>query len=158
MKSPNVTSGDVAPVGGARAEHQVRAYTRGVRLNHVTVAVSDVERSVSFYEQLGLEQIVASYPSYARFVCPDGDSTISLAALPDGESLPPPTISVHFECDDLDGTVSDLKAGGIAFEQEPIDQPYLWREAILRDPDGNVIFLYSAGENRLNPPWRLRES
>jgi hypothetical protein len=33
--------------------------------------------------------------------------------------------------------------------------PYLWREAFLRDPDGNVIVLFSAGENRLNPPWRL---
>ena len=43
----------------------------------------------------------------------------------------------------------------VRFEQDPTDQPYLWREAILRDPDGNVLFLFSAGENRLDPPWRL---
>jgi hypothetical protein len=41
---------------------------------------------------------------------------------------------------------------------DPTDQPYLWREAFLRDPDGNLIVLFSAGENRLNPPWRLPKS
>jgi hypothetical protein len=58
----------------------------------------------------------------------------------------------------LDEKVADLESKGIAFEQSPLDQPYLWREAILKDPDGNVIFLFNAGENRLNPPWRLPES
>ena len=32
---------------------------------------------------------------------------------------------------------------------------WLWREARLVDPSGNVICLYHAGENRLNPPWRV---
>jgi catechol 2,3-dioxygenase-like lactoylglutathione lyase family enzyme len=129
-----------------------------MRLNHVTVAVSDVERAVDFYKRLGLRQIVANYPHYARFACPDGDSTFSLAALPPGQQLPPPSTTVHFECDDLDRTVADLKAGGIAFEQDPVDQPYLWREAILEDPDGNVLFLFHAGTNRLDPPWRLADA
>jgi catechol 2,3-dioxygenase-like lactoylglutathione lyase family enzyme len=126
-----------------------------VRLNHVTIGVTDVERSVDFYRRLGLVQIVAAYPNYARFVCPDGDSTFSLHRVPRGEAVPPGPTSVHFECDDLDRTVDELKAKGIEFDQDPTDQPYLWREAILRDPDGNVIFLFSAGEARLNPPWRL---
>ena len=62
---------------------------------------------------------------------------------------------MHFECDDLDGKVAELKARGVAFDMDPTDQPWLWREAILRDPDGNVLYLFSAGENRLEPPWRL---
>jgi catechol 2,3-dioxygenase-like lactoylglutathione lyase family enzyme len=126
-----------------------------VRLNHVTVGVTDIERSVEFYKRLGLEQIVANYPSYARFVCPDGDATFSLHGLEPGQELPQQSTSVHFECDDVDGTVAALKANGIAFDMDPTDQPYLWREAVLRDPDGNVIILFNAGENRLNPPWRL---
>jgi catechol 2,3-dioxygenase-like lactoylglutathione lyase family enzyme len=128
-----------------------------VRLNHVTVSVSDIERAVEFYKRLGLVQIVASYPHYARFVCPDGDSTFSLHGLGAGEAVPPSATSVHFECDDLDERVAELKEKGVAFEQDPVDQPYLWREAILRDPDGNAIFLFKAGENRLNPPWRLAD-
>jgi len=126
-----------------------------VRLNHVTIAVSDIARAVDFYKRLGLVQIVANYPHYARFVCPDGDSTFSLAALGSGATVPAALTSVHFECDDLDERVAALKADGIAFEQDPVDQPYLWREAILKDPDGNTIFLFRAGENRLDPPWRL---
>ena len=126
-----------------------------MRLNHVTIAVSDIARAVDFYKRLGLVQIVANYPHYARFVCPDGDSTFSLAGLGSGASVPAASTSVHFECDDLDERVAALKADGIAFEQDPVDQPYLWREAILKDPDGNTIFLFRAGENRLDPPWRL---
>jgi catechol 2,3-dioxygenase-like lactoylglutathione lyase family enzyme len=126
-----------------------------VDLNHVTVSVTDIERSVEFYERLGLRQIVASYPSYARFVCPDGDSTLSLHGLEAGVELPQQMTTVHFECDDVDAQVATLKAEGVEFDMDPTDQPYLWREAILRDPDGNVIFLFHAGENRLDPPWRL---
>jgi len=129
--------------------------TQPMRLNHVTVAVTDLPRSVAFYKQLGLEQIVGGTDHYARFLCPDGDSTFSLHVLPPGETVPPPTTTVHFECDDLDGEVAELKAGGVAFDMDPTDQPWLWREAILRDPDGNVLYLFSAGENRLDPPWRL---
>ena len=126
-----------------------------MRLNHVTVAVSDIERAVEFYKRLGLIQIVTSYPTYARFACPDGDSTFSLHGLGPDATVPPQTTSVHFECADLDARVAELKQKGVVFEQDPVDQPYLWREAILKDPDGNTIFLFFAGENRLNPPWRL---
>ena len=31
------------------------------------------------------------------------------------------------------------------------------REARLRDPDGNIIFFYKAGENRRFPPWRMED-
>lgn len=37
----------------------------------------------------------------------------------------------------------------------PQDERWLWREARLPDPSGNVICLYWAGVNRLNPPWRV---
>lgn len=58
----------------------------------------------------------------------------------------------------MDAHVAELSAKGIEFEQDPTDQPYLWREAVLRDPDGHLVFLYHAGANRLNPPWRLSSS
>jgi catechol 2,3-dioxygenase-like lactoylglutathione lyase family enzyme len=126
-----------------------------VRLNHVTVTVSDLERAVSFYRRLGLQQLVSSPPHYARFVAPDGDTTFSLHALGTGKDVPGSGTSVHFECDRLDETVAGLEAEGFEFDMDPTDQPYLWREAILRDPDGNTIFLFHAGENRLDPPWKL---
>ena len=38
-------------------------------------------------------------------------------------------------------------------------QPSSWDEVpeTLRDPDGNVVFLYKAGEARRFPPWRMAE-
>ena len=122
-----------------------------MRLNQVTLAVSDLRRSVDYYRRLGLQQIVAA-EDYARFACPDGDSTLSLER---ADTVPSSATTVYFECDDLDAAVSRLKESGLRVEHDPIDQPWLWREARLRDPDGNPLCLFHAGENRLNPPWRL---
>jgi predicted enzyme related to lactoylglutathione lyase len=66
-----------------------------------------------------------------------------------------PGLIVYFEVEDLDGRCRELEAAGIAFDREPRDEPWLWREARLRDPSGNVICLYRAGEHRKNPPWRI---
>jgi catechol 2,3-dioxygenase-like lactoylglutathione lyase family enzyme len=123
-----------------------------VRLNHVTLAVKDVELSARFYARLGLVQIVASYPDYARFVAPTGDTTLSLER---NKSFDKPGATIHFEVEDVDRTVEQLEQAGVSFASGPVDQPYLWREATLRDPDGHTIFIYHAGVNRLDPPWRL---
>ncbi len=124
-----------------------------MRLNHVTLAVSDVESSARFYAHLGLQQIVADYPDYARFVAPQGDTTLSLHRAE--HPSPKPGGSIHFEVDDVDHAVAELKRAGLRFACDPVDQPYLWREASLLDPDGHRVFIYHAGKNRLDPPWRL---
>jgi catechol 2,3-dioxygenase-like lactoylglutathione lyase family enzyme len=124
-----------------------------MRLNHVTLIVSDFERSKGFYAGLGLTQIVDAPPRYARFALPDGDATLSIEVT--GEPPQSPRAQLFLECDALDDTVANLKKHGFAFDQDPTDMPYLWREARLRDPDGHDIRLYYAGENRLNPPWKI---
>ena len=122
-----------------------------MRLNQVTVTVSDIGAGIAFYRKLGLTLIVES-PHYARFACPEGGSTFSIHA---GEIQATPTTVVYFENDDLDAAVEKLKQEGLAFDTEPGDQRWLWREARLRDPSGNPICLFHAGENRLHPPWRI---
>ena len=125
-----------------------------MRLNQVTVRVTDVHQAFEFYKGLGLIPIVGGLDHYARFLCPEGDSTFSIERITEGR--PHSTTTVYFECDHLDAKVAELKAKGYALEQDPVDQSWLWREAYLRDPDGNVICLFHAGENRINPPWRLK--
>jgi catechol 2,3-dioxygenase-like lactoylglutathione lyase family enzyme len=122
-------------------------------LNQITVPAIDVAASVEFYKQLGLLLIVDSVPRYARFECPDGNSTLSVERV---ENLAGgPGIVIYFECEQLDAAVDSLKAKGIVIDSDPVNQSWLWREARLRDPAGNSIYLYYAGENRKNPPWRL---
>lgn len=127
-----------------------------MNLNQVTLPSTSLELSAAFYQQLGLTLIVNSIPRYARFECPDGSSTLSLhqvEKVAEGEG-----IILYFECEQLDQTVQDLLKANIAFETEPEDQPWLWREARLKDPDGHQIILYHAGDNRKNPPWRVSTS
>jgi catechol 2,3-dioxygenase-like lactoylglutathione lyase family enzyme len=125
-----------------------------MRLNQVTVAVRDVDSATTFYQMLGLKMIVRA-DHYARFLCPDGESTFSihLSDAPIGSST-----VVYFECEELDSTVRQLKATGLVFESDPKDQPWLWREAYLFDPSGNRICLFYGGKNRIDPPWRIPES
>ncbi len=123
-----------------------------MELNQVTLAVTDIPRAVAFYKRLGFKQIVDA-PHYARFECrPDAPS---LSVLLDSPTATNDGVEIYFECEDVDDEVERLRSEGIELEAEPVDQSWLWREAYLRDPDGNRICIYRAGENRLNPPWRL---
>ena len=125
-----------------------------LRLNQVTVTGTNYERSVDFYRRLGLRQIVDNPPDYARFET-GGGVTLSVQIDPDEKIIA--TTGVYLECDDLDERVELLARSGIPFEHGPRNQPWMWREARLRDPDGNIIFLYKAGEARRFPPWRIQD-
>jgi catechol 2,3-dioxygenase-like lactoylglutathione lyase family enzyme len=127
-----------------------------MRLNQVTLPCRDLDRAKAFYRTLGFTLIVDSPPHYARLEAPEGGATLSLHlddATPKG-AWP----QIYFECDDLDARVHALKAKGITFDLEPTDQSWGWREALLRDPEGNALCLYRAGAYRLNPPWRVKET
>jgi hydroxymethylpyrimidine/phosphomethylpyrimidine kinase len=116
-----------------------------LRLNQITLAASDHAASLDFYRTLGLELIVDAAPDYARFVAPGG-ATLSIHR---------GTAGTYFECNDLDAEVARLQKAGVTFDKLPTDQPWLWKEAWTRDPAGNAICLYTAGENRRFPPWRV---
>ena len=124
-----------------------------MNLNQVTIYSAKTVETVEFFEKLGLRRIVDSLPRYARLECPDGESTLSVNIGDD--AVPTKNIVLYFECDDLDAKVKSLKSLGLEFTQEPTDQPWLWRQAYLPDPNGNKICLFRAGENRKNPPWRV---
>lgn len=124
-----------------------------MNLNQVTVPVRDVSRAIDFYSKLGMQLIVEALPDYARFELPEGDATFSVHrvdSMPKGEG-----IWVYFETERLDARVAELQKEGIQFEELPEDKRWLWREARLRDPDGNRLILYCAGRNRKDPPWRI---
>jgi catechol 2,3-dioxygenase-like lactoylglutathione lyase family enzyme len=124
-----------------------------MELNQVTLPVKAMDEAVCFYLNLGFMQIVDT-PHYARFSCPDGNSTFSLS-LEKGDVENHSVI--YFEHENLDELYQSLIDRGISFEQPPTEQRYLWKEAVLHDPSGNKIKLYWAGENRLNPPWKVEK-
>jgi hydroxymethylpyrimidine/phosphomethylpyrimidine kinase len=141
----------LGPIGQPKVRLDVGA---GPRLNQVTVTGTHYRRSVDFYKQLGLKQIVDNPPDYARFETAGG-ATFSVQIDPEEKIIA--TTAVYLECDDLDERVEQLARAGVPFEHGPRNQPWMWREARLRDPDGNIIFLYKAGEARRFPPWRMTD-
>ena len=124
-----------------------------MNLNQITIPSINVENAVAFYKTLGLNLIVDAIPRYVRFECPDGEATFSIHQV---ETLPKGNgITIYFEDEHLDAWVEKLQQKGIIFSELPNDKPWLWREAHLKDPDGNSIILFHAGKHRKNPPWRI---
>lgn len=124
-----------------------------MNLNQITIPSLDVSKATAFYKTLRLQLIVDALPRYVRFQCKEGDATFSIHKvneLPSGKG-----IMIYFEDEDLDNLVEQLQAKGIVFTQLPENKSWLWREAHLKDLDGNHIVLYKAGENRKNSPWRI---
>jgi catechol 2,3-dioxygenase-like lactoylglutathione lyase family enzyme len=124
-----------------------------MNLNQVTIYTDKPVETAEFFQKLGLRIIVDSLPRYARLECPDGDSTLSLQQADDVQVTN--NIVLYFECDHLDRIVDDLKSKGLIFDEDPTDRSWLWRQSYLKDPNGNRICLFHAGENRKNPPWRV---
>jgi len=120
-------------------------------LNQVTLPADDYAASLAFYEALGLTQIVASPPRYARFEM-DGGATLSFEVADGGRAG---TAEIYLHCDDVDAAHAAAVARGVVFDFAPRDETYLWRRAGTTDPAGNLIILYNAGSNQRFPPWRI---
>ncbi|MEM9263305.1 MAG: VOC family protein [Pseudomonadota bacterium] len=124
-----------------------------LRLNQITIKVSNLDRSIAFYEILGLRLIVNSPGNqYARFECADGGTTFSLSEV---ETVVPGETGLYFEVDNVTATVDALKADGMVFDTPVTDESWLWTEAWFRDPDGHKLCIYRAGKARRFPPWRV---
>lgn len=122
-----------------------------MRLNHVTLPADDYEASVAFYRMLGLKQIVAAPPRYARFAVDDG-STLSIEVMPGGRAG---SAETWLHCDDVDADTAAASARGLTPDFGPRDEDYLWRRTGFTDPAGNRIILFHAGTNQHFPPWRI---
>ncbi len=125
-----------------------------MELNQVTLPAIDVTVSIDFYTRMGFVPIVID-EHYARFQSTVGTATFSVHAV--SMLVEPSPTTIYFECVDLDADVARLQKAGFHFRQQPTMQPWLWREALLDDPSGNVICRYFAGVNRLDPPWRVKQ-
>lgn len=123
-----------------------------MKLNQVTIKSKDVSHAAQFYLKLGLELIVDASPRYVRFLCPKSESTLSISYHDIAQDN---STTLYFEVEDLDKTYKKLRQQGIEFKSLPEDKCWLWRETDLLDPDGHPLKLFSAGANRINPPWKV---
>ncbi len=146
MEAPGLGAGH-----GPMGHHKVRldCDLGGPTPNQITLPATDHAASLAFYKVLDLTPIVDSDNRYARFESAGG-TTLSIEATDEIGDTP----LLFLEVPDLDVAVAAARAHGIAVT-DPIAQSWGWREARLTDPAGNALCLYTAGEHRRFPPWRL---
>jgi lactoylglutathione lyase len=127
-----------------------------LKLNQVRLLVDHFEECKAFYRDiLGLEITFDSEDNiYAQFIA-EGvalglyhrDLMASVVGNADASDARAgkDTALLVFEVDDVDATYKALKAKGADFVKEPHDQEeWFMRVAHLRDPDGNLIELFTS--------------
>ncbi len=115
--------------------------TADVKLSHLFVFVSSIERSRAFYvDVLGME-VLLEEPGYVRIGGGDGFHI----GMEEGEpaEVGSPGIEIVIQVDDVDRRYEEMKASGVAFDAPPEDQPWGARHAWLRDPDGYRLSIFS---------------
>ncbi len=120
-----------------------------VRRAFPVLYVTDVRRSVAFYQRLGFEEVyqfpLDGDPHYVGLrredsslgICdlswPEAQLGISVGSAPRFELF----VYVHR----VDAQVDALRQAGVEVLQEPADMPWGERQAYVADPDGNPVAL-----------------
>ncbi len=111
-------------------------------VHHVSVNVSDPERSIAFYTEVLGGTVRADRPDFGI-----GGAWIDLGATQVHliEADVPPNMGQHFAIlvDDVDGVVRELRAKGMEVEDGRVVGPD--RQTFIDDPDGNAIELHQIG-------------
>ncbi|WXF92292.1 VOC family protein [Curtobacterium flaccumfaciens pv. flaccumfaciens] len=114
----------------------------------VRIITDDLEGMVAFYERITGQPAERPAPVFAQFTGPGGTlaiaSTATVAML--GGALTPATnrsVLIEFEVADVDGDFAGLQCSSDDVVLEPTTMPWGNRSALVRDPDGNVVNLFS---------------
>jgi catechol 2,3-dioxygenase-like lactoylglutathione lyase family enzyme len=124
------------------------------KLSVVGIVVDDMARSLAFYRQLGLElpadadqqpHVEAALPGGLRIAW----DTVETIRSFDPEWQPPtggPGMSLAFQFDtpaEVDSAHKQLVSLGYEGHKEPWDAFWGMRYAVVHDPDGNTVDLFS---------------
>ena len=127
------------------------------RVDHVAVWTRDLERLRAFYERwfdarAGARYASANRPGFTSYFLafPDGGARLELMALPtlvdapDGAAATPPLGWAHLALslgsrDAVDALAARMRDAGVPILSGPRVTGDGYYEAVLRDPDGNLV-------------------
>ncbi|WP_267423605.1 MULTISPECIES: VOC family protein [unclassified Curtobacterium] len=114
----------------------------------VRIVTDRLDELVAFYERVTGQQAERPAPVFAQFSGPGAvlaiASTATVAML--GGALVPAmnrSVFIEFEVVDVDGDFARLHPEPEDVVLEPTTMPWGNRSALLRDPDGNIVNLFS---------------
>lgn len=121
-----------------------------MNLVSIRIITKDVERLVSFYEVVSGSAAIRYTPDFAELVTPQGTlaigSTRTLSAFGAEKEIQPETnrnVIIEFLVHDVDAEFARLTNQVAAFLQKPTTMPWGNRSLLFRDPDGNLVNLFT---------------
>ncbi len=116
-----------------------------LEIAYVTVYVTDLARSLAFYEKvLGLK-VHFSEPKFSYASVAAGPIRMGLAQVDPKDEQSRGLVGRHtglaFGTRDLEAAHAQLAAKGVQFPMKPAKQPWGGFMALFADPDGNVFYL-----------------
>jgi catechol 2,3-dioxygenase-like lactoylglutathione lyase family enzyme len=120
-------------------------------IDNVGVAVTDLARSVAFYEKLGFTKGYDYEADVKGCTMNAGSAVLFLFQTrqanpqtvkrdPSLAQNPPGIDHLSFAVEDVNQIYAELKAKGVSFLGEPADQDWGARLVGLKDPDGNNLY------------------
>lgn len=120
-------------------------------MNFVSIRIitKDIKRLVGFYETiLGLKPVwlteeFAELPTPSCTIAVGSERTMALFGQGAAHGADNHTVIVEFLVEDVDGDYARMKQGGSEVVQEPTTMPWGNRSLLFRDPDGNLVNLFT---------------
>ena len=120
-----------------------------MKLYSVRIITADVPRLVAFYEQvIGVtavwgNELFAEVPTPIGTVAIGSDRTVPLFGAGSAEPAANRSVVVEFLVEDVDAEFTRLKGVLDDVVTEPTDMPWGNRALLFRDPDGNLVNLFT---------------
>ncbi|WP_083410530.1 VOC family protein [Mycolicibacterium rutilum] len=120
-----------------------------MKLLSIRIITSDVKRLVSFYEMVtGAEavwgnELFAEIPTSVGTLAIGSDKTVPLFGVGSAEPAANRSAIVEFIVDDVDTEYDRLRGQLDAVVTEPTTMPWGNRALLFRDPDGNLVNLFT---------------
>jgi catechol 2,3-dioxygenase-like lactoylglutathione lyase family enzyme len=108
--------------------------TEPIRFDGISLPVSDVDRSVAFYQQFGFE-LQVRHDNFALLRLGEGTIGLLKMDLSKWPSAPRGAIHIELSTEKLDALYEQLQAQGVHFASPPVDRSWE-RQMFTNDPDG----------------------
>ena len=115
----------------------------------IRIITDDLDRLVEFYEQVTGVRAERPAPVFAEVVLPSAtlaighSQTVPLFGADSARAADNHTVIIEFRVDDVDAEYARLKALVDDWVQEPTTMPWGNRSILFRDPDGNLVNLFT---------------
>jgi catechol 2,3-dioxygenase-like lactoylglutathione lyase family enzyme len=120
-----------------------------MNLVSVRIITADVDRMVDFYARLTGAAVDRPVPDFAEIRTPNGTlalgstRTVALFGAGTAEAAANRSAIVELLVDDVDAVYARLKVWVTTFVNEPTTMPWGNRSLLLRDPDANLVNLFT---------------